>query len=250
MVLWIAGLLWGVVLVWLAIGVGREAENDYEPAGWPSDVAVVIHSFDGYVRYWDGMLYHWHKHTQHLGPYPTVIFATETLLPDHIPPGVTVLRTGPGTWAQRLRHVLSQLSHPYVLYLQEDAWLTAPLRTAYMRRMAHLMKTQNLRSLKLQAHCQHQPEHRNDFQDPLWYTVTHQPSLWQTEFLRATLYDEQEAMAHELETNALLHRYPELEQTCQCAQTYTSYQFPFVEVSRQGQLLPVGVRMLENLAWP
>lgn len=243
-------LLWlGLALVGVAVAVVRQAEHDYEAVGWPTNVAVVIHSCDGYVRYWDGMLYHWHQHTRHLNPYPRVVLATETLLPDHLPSGVVVVQTGPGTWAQRLRKVLAELPEPYVLYLQEDAWLTGPLRTSYLRHMAHLMRLHQLRSLKLFASCHHQPETCHDVNDPLWYTVTHQPSLWHKEFLLATLYDEQEAMAHELETNALVHRYPELEQSCQCAQTYTSYQFPFAEVSRQGRLLPVGAQMLENVTW-
>lgn len=241
---WLA-LALGVLLVLLTVEVGGTGENLSQP--WPHEVAVVIHSFDGYVRYWRGMLHYWHQHTRHLEPYPSVWLATETLQPEDKPEGVKVVNTGVGTWAWRLRQALQHVKEPYVLYLQEDAWLTGPLYGYQMQRWLTIMRRQRLNVLKLNVPCRHDPAAVDDFNNPLWYTVTHQPSLWRKDFLLSTLYDEQEALAHELETNAMLHRHPEWEQTCQCCEDSTSLRLSYVEVSRQGQLLPVGVKMLEDL---
>lgn len=219
--------------------------GDYvTPEGtWPTEVVVVIHSCDDYRRYWPGMLAQWQEHASQLHPPPRVLFATETRVPDGLPVrGVESLLTGPGTWAQRLRRVLQSCAEPYVLYLQEDAWLTAPLCSRYVHAWLRCLREHRLLSLKLYANCQHRQGLPQDVNDPQWYLVSHQPSLWHREFLLGTLYDEQEAMAHELETNAMVHRSAAAAARCRCAQEYTSVVWPYVEVSRQGRVLPAARR--------
>lgn len=247
---WWWGWWWVLGVVALVTGVlcGEDDDTRDACARWPEQVTVLIHSCDRYAHYWDGMLNCWRAHTRHLTPPPRVLLATERQLPAPSDrEGVSVVQTGPGTWARRLRQSLSSVDTEYVLYVQEDAWLTAPLRASYLATGVHLMTRHRLNVLKLYRGCEHDLYHASpDVHNARWYVVAHQPSLWRTTFLRDTLYDEQEAMAHELETNQMLHQHPQLANTCRCFSDWTSRQFPYEEVSRQGHLLPVGLKLWDT----
>jgi hypothetical protein len=202
------------------------------------NLVAVIHSCDSYARYWKGSLYYTDKY------FPTscvsTYFLTETIEPEHVPVNIHVLKTGHGTWAKRLKYTLQLIPTLYVFYMQEDAWLTDRVSTKYLYELTDLMERDQLHVIKLFKNCAHSYV-SNNVNDPLWYIISHQPSIWRREFLMQTLYDEQEAMQHELDTNSMLHQHAKVaESICKC---FTSTAFPYHEVSRQGQWLPIGLKL-------
>lgn len=236
---------WVVMGVWVCLtaAVWIAGWTPEAHAVWPDqDVAVVLHTCDDYARYWPGLVFRWHAFAG--GP---AYLATEQARPPRVPATVQVCHTGPGPWAQRLQRVLEHLSTPYVLYLQEDAWLTAPLTANYLHAAVHLMQKHQLLALKLYEGCAHAPSgSTTDVQSPRWYIVAHQPTLWRRDFLRSTLYADQDALRHEVETNLMLHRHPEWAQRCGCFSEFDDPRlspFPYAEVSRRGEWLPVGRRL-------
>lgn len=86
-------------------------------------VAIVIHACDRYELLYKGFSFffdrHWPKDTRIFGYY----FLTEEKTYDH--PPFTNIKTGKGEWSDRLKRGLEQIQESYILYLQEDMWLTA-----------------------------------------------------------------------------------------------------------------------------
>lgn len=112
-----------------------------------SDLAVLLHSFDGYRRYW---LPAAHFTAKHLPANQEIHFATEerTLDDERLIP----LLTGTGTFVARLTRAAKQLEQRGVrsiLYLQEDMWLTEPITTVQLDNWVDLMDRHRLDSLKL-----------------------------------------------------------------------------------------------------
>jgi len=209
------------------------------------NLSIVVHSFDGYKRYWPGWHHFFHKHCPK--PFCPIYFCTEVESVEQPHDSMYHhIATGKGEWGARLITALRQISTPYVLYMQEDMWLTSPLSTAYMQSAMNQMETRQLNHLKLQKDCQHQVGLSDQYNNPAWYIMSHQPGLWKVDFLLSTLMDQQSPFAHETTTNRMLQQAPDLAATCACNQQFTSQVFPYEDVSRQGQLRPVGKEMMEK----
>lgn len=210
--------------------------------------SVLVHSFDGYRRYWEGWLYFWHKYSESSLPW-TVYFATESRSPhatqlrevQHLPTGV-------GKWGYRLRRALESIPGEYVLYMQEDMWLTDALRSEYLlQALAHASK-HDLLHLKLQPFCHHEVGLPTDYNRSEWYVASHQPALWQKSFLLSTLHDNYSPFQHETLLNRALHTPSEriAASLCACYPEVSFQTFPYEDVSRQGQLREIGVSMLRR----
>jgi len=208
---------------------------------------ILVHSFDGYRRYWPGWYHFFQKH--HSDPVWPIYFATEEKsvapwIPDH--PQHHHLLTGKGSWGYRLMEALKKMPEEYVLYMQEDMWLTGTLRPDYLQEALTRMKSLNLNQMKLQSNCQHVVGMPTDYNNSLWYVVSHQPGLWKKSFLMSSLDPTSSPFQHETQLNDNLHRRPDLASLCRCNQDFVSATFPYEDVSRQGRLRDVGHQMLEQ----
>lgn len=108
---------------------------------------VLLHSFDGYKRFWPAAL---HFSRLALPQKLPLICASE-----RIPwaSDVICLLTGPGSFIWRLARAMHRLrrSYAYVLYLQEDMWLTRPVSETDLVAWLSLMQRRGLHLLKLSA---------------------------------------------------------------------------------------------------
>ena len=213
--------------------------------------AILIHTFDAYRRYWEGWLHFFQKY--HPEPQWHIYFAVEDLDVSQVvknfptsSPYYHQIHCGKGEWGQRLLTALKQIPEKYVLYLQEDFWLTSPLKIEFLNDALDIVKTQNLLSLKLQQSCEHDIGLPTDYNNPRWYIGTHQPSLWNKEFLQSTIKPSMTCFIHETTLNKNLHQnHAAAKRFHQIAQYRQDIYFPYLDVSRQGKLRAEGLHMLE-----
>jgi hypothetical protein len=240
-------LLFGVIILVLSLTLCDYSENEVfffsDQSSSPS-VGFLIHTFDGYKRYWPGFFHFFQKYYPQLD-WP-IYFANESL-DINIPfQNFSQIKTGVGEWGYRLLQALQTIPEKFILYMQEDMWLTAPLSSSYLNRAMKTMTKYDLNHLKLQKNCTHKIIKSFDVNNSLWYIVSHQPALWKKSYLISTLKANMTPFQHETETNIFLHQHPEMEMFCKCNQDFDSRIFPYEDVSRRGQLRDIGKRMLQT----
>jgi hypothetical protein len=96
-----------------------------------NNISIIISSFDRYAVCWapfcHGLQKYWPDHFQPL------YFITNHLEP----PCGQAIKVGPDRgWAGNLLYALDQIESPYILYAQEDYWLTAPVNSAALSEYA------------------------------------------------------------------------------------------------------------------
>jgi hypothetical protein len=147
-----------------------------------------------------------------------------------------------------LRRALESLPGDYVLYLQEDMWLTGLLRSEYLTQALAYAVAHDVLHLKLQSYCSHRVGLATDYNNPAWYVASHQPALWQKSFLLSTLKDTHSPFQHETTLNMKLHTEAgqDAAALCTCYPEVSFQAFPYEDVSRQGTLRKVGRSMLQR----
>jgi hypothetical protein len=97
-----------------------------ELKAFASSVAIVVSSCDAFFDAWRPFVFFFQKHW---GDCPFPIF----LIVNHLRVRSKILQPislGPDRdWAANMEAALSQIPHPYVLYLQEDYFLNGPVRS-------------------------------------------------------------------------------------------------------------------------
>ena len=123
----------------------RATSRSYPPPTGPERAAVVVHSFDGYKRFWPPMVFFT---TQAIGSTIPVVYLTEET---PMVPGARCLMTGPGGFGTRLVAGLESLvsEFEYILYLQEDMWLTERIDGPTLQGFVETMDRHRLDCLKL-----------------------------------------------------------------------------------------------------
>ncbi len=124
-------------------GTGRNQEGP--------GLAILIHSFDGYKRFWGPAA--WFAQQNLNCGYP-IYFATEEK-PFALEP-FRVLLTGRGSFLARLRRSVVRLKKEgfrHVFYLQEDMWISEPQSRQKIAALVKLMTEHRLDSLKLGKHA-------------------------------------------------------------------------------------------------
>lgn len=216
-----------------------------------ASAAFVIHTFDGYRRYWQGMLYFFVRH--HSKPEWPVYFVNEVRDASHLwhgpPEKFHQIHTGKGPWGQRLLKALQQIPEKHVLYLQEDMWLIGKLEQNYLDQALDLAVKQQAHQVKLQAGCQHRQWKTKGEGHPSWYVVSHQPGLWSREFLISTLNDQMSPYDHEIHTNLKLQHDQTLTRSL-CGGEHGLSAFPYQGVSVTGVLSRNGRIMLQKARLP
>lgn len=133
---------WGLVRAYLEATTRRRTAVD---SG--SRMAALVHSFDGYKRFWKPAAHFTVANLPHDVP---TYFASESQPVSS--EGVTPILTGPGSFGDRMRRAVrevEELGHRYVLYLQEDMWLSEPLASHDLGEILGLMDTHLIDALKL-----------------------------------------------------------------------------------------------------
>ncbi len=204
-------------------------------------MAIVVHSFDGYQRYWQGFNYHWRKHGTRAWP---TYFLTEELDPGWRP----WIRCPKGaSWSERLRFALGLLDVDVVLYLQEDMWLTGSLDEGAILRALARFGERSLKHMKVHGSVPGRLMATENLNDAAYYVASHQPGLWSRGWLIKTLARTEGPFSHETSVNRSIHSAGTLDSF----ETWPDAIVRYIDVSRRGKLRPEGARMLEaaGLAW-
>lgn len=154
-------------------------------SGSATSSCALLHSFDGYKRFWPVALFF---SDRALPPGLPVICASELLPMD--PLGSRCLLTGSGSFVWRLLCALHCLrrSYRFVLYLQEDMWLPQPVPPSSLEAWLALMDRHQLQVLKLSAEA---------MPGEVSALLADQPSFEHSGSLRATWYGSQDfALSH------------------------------------------------------
>ena len=88
-------------------------------------VALLVHACDRYEILYKGFEIFFHRYWDHRITTSNY-FATEEK--DTEPEGFIALKSGKGEWSDRLIKLLKdQIVEDYVIYMQEDMWLSKPV---------------------------------------------------------------------------------------------------------------------------
>jgi hypothetical protein len=215
----------------------------------PKKIAILVHTFDGYRRYWKPWIYFFNKHYSE--PEWHIYFANEVKNVQHLFPEKQKQKyhhipCGSGSWGHRLIVALNHIDAEYVLYMQEDMWLNRTLLQTYLNDCLSVCVKKNVKQLKLQAGCFHQRWSVYAEGHPSWYIISHQPGIWNREYLLSTLQPNMSPYDHEIQTNIKLHKQPELSRDIYCGAMEGLRPFPYVGVSQMGVLTYTGESMLKR----
>ncbi len=134
-------MVWAPVRSYTHVG-GRLSAGAEEPR-----LAVLVHSFDGYKRFWRPASYFTEAN---LPPAYPLFFASE-----HVPfdeGRFNPVTTGAGSFVSRMSRAVKAVEgkgYKYVLYLQEDMWITEPVDAELLAGLVSLMEDSRLDCLKL-----------------------------------------------------------------------------------------------------
>jgi hypothetical protein len=108
--------------------------------------AFVFHSCDAYEVLYKGCIYYFNKYWSSEIPV-TKYFITEEK--DVHFAGFKNIKSGTGAWTSRLHHAVSQIDEPYIIYFQEDYWLTQKVEPSYFEKIMAAVEKLNPALLKL-----------------------------------------------------------------------------------------------------
>ena len=174
-----------------------------------TQVAVIINSFDGFSDCWPGLVHGLTKYWPDC-PYPIHLVSN---FKDCDAGDVTTLKVGDlVSWSERLLAALSRVHTPYILFLQEDYWLTSPVDTERVREYVRVMERDDLNYIRFLAVP---PPGRDSPSDPRLgiiardgeYRTSSQIALWRREVLSELLVPGESVWQFELEGTPRSRRY-------------------------------------------
>lgn len=151
-------------------------------------LAVYVSSFDGYSWLWPAFFHFFKKYWPDC-PYE-VYLGTETVKPQQ--EGIKVLYSGKrGTWGETTLSNLEQIKADYVLWLQDDYFLTKKVRTEEIEESLDLLISSNGKYLRLTLDdIQHKGIRRTDrnekiskISDDYGVLCSLQSAIWERKFL-------------------------------------------------------------------
>lgn len=113
-----------------------------------NDVALLVHSCDRYEFLFKGFEYFFAKHWP-LSISCNYYFATEEKQVNVN--GFTNILSGKGEWTNRLVTLLQGIKEEYVLYFQEDMWLTKDVNPAFFAKLFVIAQSNNWQQVKLHS---------------------------------------------------------------------------------------------------
>jgi len=174
-----------------------------------TQVAVIINSFDGFSDCWPGLIHGLTKYWPDC-PYPIHLVSN---FKDCDAGDVSTLKVGDlASWSERLLAALSRVHTPYILFLQEDYWLTSPVDTERVEEYVRVMERDDLSYIRLLAVP---PPGLDSPSDPRLgiiardsgYRTSTQIALWRREVLSELLVPGESVWQFELEGTPRSRRY-------------------------------------------
>lgn len=155
------------------------------------NIALIVHTCDRYKLLYMGFEYFFKKHFPYGEVKISYYFLTEE--ESYRSDIFTNIKTGKGEWSDRLLNGLKQMPEEYIIYFQEDMWLTRPISADLVNKIIGFALTEHINLLKLSSNSVYitRPtgDHINDLSvsvldnEQSKYLMSHQVSLWKKSFL-------------------------------------------------------------------
>jgi len=161
-----------------------------------SQVALIVHSCDRYAFLYKGFQIFFEKNWDS-ATNCNYYFATEATT--HAFGKFQNIQSGKGEWADRLAFLLREkISEKYVLYFQEDMWLSSPVSALFFNQLFELAEKNNWQQVKLHSSDAYSTRAGDLFIEGFniailnntesRFLMSHQVTLWNREFLLQQLY--------------------------------------------------------------
>jgi hypothetical protein len=160
-----------------------------------NNVALLVHACDRYEFLYKGFDYAFSQNWDFTIPC-NYYFATE--VKNTAVNGFTNIKSGEGEWADRLITLLTNLEEEYVLYFQEDMWLSKPVNAKFFTALFEQAKKNNWQQVKLHSSSVYKTKETANFiegfniaeldNEASQFLMSHQVTLWRKDFLLAQLY--------------------------------------------------------------
>lgn len=157
-------------------------------------VALLVHACDRYEFLYKGFDIFFSKNWDFKIPC-TYYFATE--VKDATVNGFQNIKSGKGEWADRLATLLKGIEEEYVLYFQEDMWLSKPVNPDFFRQLFNFAKQHDCKQIKLHSSGVYKTLATDEFiegfniasidNNTSDFLMSHQVTLWKKDFLLAQL---------------------------------------------------------------
>jgi len=167
-------------------------------------VALLVHACDRYEFLYEGFDYAFSKNWDFEIPC-NYYFATE--IKDAKVKGFTNIKSGRGEWADRLATLLRSIQEEYVLYFQEDMWLSKPVNPAFFKELFDFADKNNSQQIKLHSSEVYTTKQTDNFIEGFnvseidnkasHFLMSHQITLWKKDFLLAQLYKKEHPWRNE-----------------------------------------------------
>jgi hypothetical protein len=109
--------------------------------------AFLLHSCDRYQLLFEGFEYFFHKNIPYQSSF-NYYFGTEEILTDF--PNWISLRSNKGEWSNRLKKLLESIPEDYIIYFQEDMWLSKPVSSHWLE--SFMVWVQKNKPLQVKLH--------------------------------------------------------------------------------------------------
>lgn len=169
-------------------------------------LSILVHTFNKYQHLWPGLIdsfrKHWPVHEDNL------YLGTDLPTDYGLVTPFNVLFSGEGEWSDRLTKLLVSIPTDYLLYAQEDHWLT---KSPPNLEELHLFMLKN-GVLRLQIspinhyYTLEKGEGIRFFAPNSKYLVSHQPSIWRKDFLLSCLKSGESPWVNEYEGTKRLNK--------------------------------------------
>ncbi|MDQ1141484.1 hypothetical protein [Pedobacter agri] len=167
-------------------------------------VALLVHACDRYEFLYKGFDYAFSKNWD-FDITCNYYFATE--VKDANIKGFRNIKSGKGEWADRLATLLRSIEEEYVLYFQEDMWLSKPVNSDLFRELFDFAHKNNTMQIKLHSSEVYTTKQTDHFIEGFniseldnkasHFLMSHQITLWNKDFLLAQLYKKEHPWRNE-----------------------------------------------------
>ncbi len=156
-----------------------------------TEFAFVFHACDAYEVLFKGCIYYFNKYWSREIPV-NKYFITEEKNVDFA--GFKNIKSGLGAWTSRLHNAISQIEEPYIIYFQEDYWLTQKVDALFFEKIMTAVKQLNPALLKLHDQKEDYKFIENadiEVEELTWKTLdpsrsnfilSHRASIWRKDF--------------------------------------------------------------------
>ncbi|MBS1647614.1 MAG: hypothetical protein JST67_09770 [Bacteroidetes bacterium] len=160
-----------------------------------TSAALLVHACDRYEFLYEGFSLFFEKYWDFSTPI-NYYFATEEKKAQV--PHFTPIQSGRGEWSDRLRCLLENIPEEYILYFQEDMWLTQPVDAAFFSELISYAVSHRLDCIKLHSSEVYKTQPTDVYIQGFMlakidnkasdFLMSHQVSLWKKDFLLQQLY--------------------------------------------------------------